>query len=370
MMPQAAFLLVSCALWVTPPAKAETFRVDDVTFAYRLPQQNPPSIPNSSFLIPLPSSPRVMVLFGGRDWLGERTLEAYAFERLADRHGLILLAPSFCEGDYWEPEGGSGDTLRKAVAQVCALAGLPVGDTPAELYLYGYSAGGQCAGLFYAWMPDEVAAWGAHACGVFGKPSKMKQKAGKRLAPALVSCGTGDAERHAISRQFAYTYREAGGDLLWKPFAGQDHALTRDALALAEAWFDAILSGEDIRFIGEDDTRRVLPASEAERIDIEFRNPLANEAVRDLWSGQKGMSNIQHGISNIQVKCAMGEVSHEGTKGRKGMTLKTLCPLCLCVRPSQVVAPKHTPTWTLDIPCWILDIHSLRVRHHSPVTRN
>jgi len=271
-----AFLLMSCVMCVKPLVRAEAFRVDDAAFAYRLPQQVPDSSPR-----------RVMVLFGGRDWPGEKTLAAYSFGGLADRHGLVLLSPSFTKGEYWEPAGGSGDTLKKALVHVCRLAGFADDGRLPELYLHGYSAGGQCANLFYAWMPDEVTAWGAHACGVYGKAAKVKgkiQTEGKGLVPALVTCGTEDTERHAISRQFAYAYREQGGDLLWKPFQGMDHALERDALAFAEAWFDALLSGEGIRFIGEDDTGRILPVSEAEWIDIEFRNPLTNEAIRDRWS--------------------------------------------------------------------------------------
>ena len=264
-------------------AGAETFQMDGVSFEFRLPQHVAlPCGPDEDGATP----PRVMVLFGGRGWQGMKTLETYAFDRLADRHRLVLLSPSFYEGAYWEPESGSGDILKKAVVQVCRLAGVPDDGARSELYLYGYSAGGQCANLFYAWMPDDVAAWGAHACGVYGNAAKMKQKTGKRLAPALITCGTEDTGRHAVSRQFAYTYREMGGELIWKPFSGMGHALNRDALALAEAWFDALLSGESVRSVGEDDTLRVLPAAEAEKIDVEFRNPLANEAVRNLWSEQ------------------------------------------------------------------------------------
>lgn len=264
-------------------AGAETIQMGGVSFECRLPRHTAlPCRPDGDGTTP----PRVMVLFGGRGWQGKKTLETYAFGRLADRHRLILLSPSFCEGAYWEPESGSGDILKRAVVQVCRLAGVPDDGARAELYLYGYSAGGQCANLFYAWMPGDVAAWGAHACGVYGNAAKMKPETGKRLAPALITCGTEDTGRHVVSRQFAYTYREMGGALLWKPFAGIGHALNRDALALAETWFDALLSGGSVRFVGEDDTRRVFPAVEAEKIDVEFRNPVADETVRERWGAE------------------------------------------------------------------------------------
>ena len=298
--------VVLCSAWV----KADTFHVDGVEFVYRMPasiknekaQQIPVSARRDAVVLP-----RVMVLFGGRGWQGEKTLAAYTFDRLADKHGLILLSPSFSKGDYWEPEHGSGETLKKAIAEVLRRASLmrneklenrnekapPIPHSSflipdCNLYLYGYSAGGQCANLFYAWMPGEVAAWGAHGCGVYNT-EKIKGMAGRQLAPALITCGIEDAERHAISRQFAYTYREMGGGLLWKPYPGSGHELTRDALALAEAWFDAVISDTPPCFVGEDDILRVFSADKSDMVDVEFRNPIANETIREQWQAVTGV---------------------------------------------------------------------------------
>ncbi|MDD4018677.1 MAG: hypothetical protein PHV28_12130 [Kiritimatiellae bacterium] len=216
---------------------------------------------------------RIMVLFGGRGWPGEKTLKTYAFDALADRHSLFLLSPSFADRKYWEPAAWSGAVLREAVAALEMRYRL----RPQKLFFYGFSAGGQCANLFYAAMPERVAAWGVHGCGVYFEGAVSNR------APALVTCGEEDAERLVISRQFAYRYRESGGALLWKPLAG-GHTLYPAALALARAWFDAALSGETSpRFIGEDDTGRVVSAKDASRIDVEFRNPLYNEMIRELW---------------------------------------------------------------------------------------
>lgn len=65
--------------------------------------------------------------------------------------------------------------------------------------------------------------------------------------------------------------------MLWKPYAG-GHELNKDALELARAWFDALLSGENVKAYGEDDTRQIK-----ESIDLEFRNPLHNAIIRGLW---------------------------------------------------------------------------------------
>lgn len=216
-----------------------------------------------------------MVLFGGRNWPGERTLREYGFEELADKHGLVIVSPSFVDDDYWEPEAWSGATLTNELARIERENGISF----SRVCLYGYSAGGQCAALFQAWWPGGVTAWGAHGCGVF--PARVEGPG----APALVTCGSEDQPRAEISRQFSYRYREAGGALLRKEFPS-GHELDPAALALAKAWFEAVLSGvgETNRLCGEDDTGRVLPA---DRIDPEFRNPLPSDEVRSLWQGSE-----------------------------------------------------------------------------------
>jgi len=80
-----------------------------------------------------------------------------------------------------------------------------------------------------------------------------------------------------------------GGGLLWKPYPGSGHELPRDALALAEAWFDAVISGTPPCFVGEDDILRVFPADKSDMVDVEFRNPIANETIREQWQAVTGV---------------------------------------------------------------------------------
>ena len=239
---------------------AESAVLDGVEFCWRVPANGG-------------ADGRIMVLFGGRNWPARKTLETFRFDELADRHGLFLLAASFRDREYWEPQAWSGPLLLRAVALIERRYGL----NSRKLLLYGYSAGGQCSNLFYAWMPERVAAWGAHGCGVYFRGEIAHP------APAFLSCGVRDAERFAISREFVYRYREAGGALLWKYSLESGHELTPEALALARAWFDAFLSGERCRSFGEDDTGRIVPASRLDSIDPEFRNPLYEGAVTELW---------------------------------------------------------------------------------------
>ena len=123
-------------------------------------------------------------------------------------------------------------------------------------------------------MKGEVAAWGAHGCGVYPDADLAPQP------PSLITCGEGDAERFSICRQFAYRRRESGGLVLLRIF-DCGHELDPAALALARAWLSAF-AGESLPVTawGEDDTRRVLPVS---RIDREFRNPLHTQEIERLW---------------------------------------------------------------------------------------
>ncbi|MDR0931606.1 MAG: hypothetical protein LBM70_01115 [Victivallales bacterium] len=235
-------------------AFAGDMSIENINFAYRVPQN-------------YDENSKILVLFGGRNWHGGQTLKSYQFDPVADKHRLFLLSPSFKDQDYWQPEQWSGKLLLKAVAELENRYRLK----PQKLYFYGYSAGGQCAALFYNYMPERVEAWGVHACGVY--PETLKQVS----APVLITCGQNDTERFQISRNFIYRYREQGGVLLWKPLSG-GHELNAEALELARAWFDAILLGVKVAEYGEDDTMQIK-----KNIDLEFRNPLYSPKIRELW---------------------------------------------------------------------------------------
>jgi hypothetical protein len=84
---------------------AEVIRLDGVDFHYRIPEK-------------YNSKSKIMVLFGGRNWQGERTLKTYNFNALADKHCIFLLSPSFKDRDYWEPQVWSGKLLQKAIRQL------------------------------------------------------------------------------------------------------------------------------------------------------------------------------------------------------------------------------------------------------------
>lgn len=111
-----------------------------------------------------------------------------------------------------------------------------------------------------------------YGCGVFPEVPKAH-------VPAFVACGVEDSDRLRISRDFVYRYREAGGQMLWKPVRA-GHELNAAALDLARSFFAAVAEGRPSSLWGEDDIRQVRPY---EQIDEEFRNPLYNRRIAVRW---------------------------------------------------------------------------------------
>lgn len=258
-------ILAAILLFITPLfvfSQIEKLHIDGIEFAYRLLQIKTPNT-------------RIMVLFGGRNWQGEKTLNTFNFNELADKYSLILLSPSFKDNDYWQPEKWSGKTLKsaiKAIEKKCKLS-------PQKLLFYGYSAGGQCANLSYNYMPESVEAWGLHACGVYPDlPVRMG-------VAAFITCGLQDSDRVRISKTFIYKYRENGGKIIWKEFSG-GHELNKEALDFARQFFTDILERRKPIFIGEDETMRVLPIAKASEIDEEFRNYITSDEFKKLWEAE------------------------------------------------------------------------------------
>lgn len=237
------------------PDELVRFSVKGVTFVGRIPRQ-------------YDRESQIIVLFGGRGWPGEKTIENFGFGRVADRERAFLLSPSFSKGEYWDPKTGTGAQLAAAVSELEKRFGL----RSQPLVLYGYSAGGQCAALFAQAKEIRVAAWGVYGCGVF--PDAFHAD-----SPALVTCGAKDEDRLRISRSFACRYREKGGALLLKPLAC-GHELDPRALAIAREWLRAVLAGGESWIWGEDETFKV---ADRDAIDPEYRNPLYTNRLAELW---------------------------------------------------------------------------------------
>jgi hypothetical protein len=226
----------------------------------------------------------IMVLFGGRNWSGERTLKCYGFNQLADKYNLLLISPSFKDDNYWEPEKWSGPALTAILDKIRRKYNIP----KKKIFYYGYSAGGQCANLFFHWNPKIVKAWGAHACGVWYKVKTSKTnsahlKKNDRIF-ALVTCGENDAQRLLLSLDYVRHAREKGNEIIFRSYPG-GHELNHTVLALARAFFESVLTGTKIKYIGDDQIMRYYPSNSkrAGRIDLEYRNPFLDLQTAELW---------------------------------------------------------------------------------------
>ena len=181
MMKGITAILLLAILPIVLFADIDKIYISGIEFAYRTPRS--PS-----------SNSRIMVLFGGRNWDGDKAIKTFNFEELADKYSLMLLSPSFKDNEYWQPGKWSGKVLKSAVKLLEKKFSLK----PQKLLFYGYSAGGQCANLFYNYMPNEVEAWGLHACGVY---PEMPLKDGVQ---SFITFGLQDSDRVRISKAFIY----------------------------------------------------------------------------------------------------------------------------------------------------------------------
>jgi poly(3-hydroxybutyrate) depolymerase len=219
----------------------------------------------------------LLVLFGGRNWLGEKALDTYHFDELADQYHIVLLSPSFKDDDYWRPEEWSGEVLLAAIKEIEQKHNL----TLSEWYYYGYLGGGQCANLFYFLKPEKVRAVAIHACVVWDESLQSAEN----KAPFLITCGQEDSDRYIISYTAVQRMRESGRPVIFWDYGG-GHELNPEALNLAHAFFTAQFEGKTAPVkIAEDNLRELYDPNEsaAKRIDPEFANIFTSDNLAKLW---------------------------------------------------------------------------------------
>ena len=224
---------------------------------------------------------RIMVLFGGRNWPGDKTIKAYNFVKMADEHNIFLLSPSFKNDSYWEPKKWSGKALLQAINRIKNKYKI---NPNSQVLYFGYSAGAQCAALFYRWKPKIVKAWGAYACGVWFWPKKQV----KNAVPAIITCGEDDMQRYLLSKRFVRTAREHGYSIIWRSYP-VGHGLSLKALDLTRSFFASVLSGQfETKYVGDDQEMNFYPvhSKNARNIEIEYRNNFSNLNFAKQWEKQ------------------------------------------------------------------------------------
>ena len=222
------------------------------------------------FVVPKNVRPdsRILILLGGRNWSGAKSVREFGFARWAVSRGWSIIAPSFAKGEYWIPSNGAAGVLRQSIDALRQKHGV----RPYPVFVFGYSAGGQLAALLSEETTFPIAAWGVFGCGVF--PDVVRTD-----IPAVVACGIGDADRFHISRNFVYRRRESGAPTLWMPVRG-GHELNNATLELVREFFSVIANDTPCSLWGEDDTYRIR---HQDQIETEFLNPLYNSRIRKIW---------------------------------------------------------------------------------------
>lgn len=280
-------------LLLSGQAFAADYVIDNVEVKTRSPS-NP--IVNVWYRVPRGYDPkskglyRVLILFGGRNCDGGPEVSGkLGWTEWADLNDIFLVAPTFKNDDYWDPEKWSGKALLDALGQIAVKYRIA---TTGLLY-YGYSAGSQASNLFASWRPGIARAYVSHACGVFHEPSVRM-----RNVPGLVTCGDIDVERYIISRRFVDKYRKLGIPVVWRSFPNHPHDVPPDSIRLAKEFLLHYHRAhpEDLgwsanskiayqRFVGDDSDKVYYPIDGNDVADIpsEDRVELPSESVAMAW---------------------------------------------------------------------------------------
>jgi poly(3-hydroxybutyrate) depolymerase len=129
---------------------------------------------------PDPHSPLpVVVLLHGSDHDGSEMTGAW--QGLASREGLILVAPNSRNTQVWNPQSDSPAFLHAVVDQVAARH--PV--DPKRIYLFGHSGGARYAIVLALLDSQYFAAVGAHAGSLGAEDNQLFQIARRRTPLAL-----------------------------------------------------------------------------------------------------------------------------------------------------------------------------------------
>lgn len=277
-------------------------RGDDVLSVKTSSKENPTAVfrcrPPSKYRSASAAKYRLLIFFGGRNASGEGEIKNRAWTDWCDRNDVFLIAPSYRDGNYWEPQRWSGKALLEAIALLKKKYPNICDD---KLLFYGYSAGGQCSNLFPAWIPEKSRAYVSHACGVFHRPSgRMKDVA------ALLTCGDADRRRIAINRRFIESCRKFGINVLWKSFPNRPHDVPQGSAHLARAFLEYYhrlyacdldaskprpAGDEKPQFVGDDIDGIVYPADSPEAMQIceEDRVFIVSRELAEAWERSAAM---------------------------------------------------------------------------------
>lgn len=139
---------------------------------------------------------RVLVALHGMGGDGEAIATPLLSQ--ADRHGWIVVAPTFAYGDWRDPEQVRRDGSIFLPQLRTLLDGLP-GRTGLQLrpraLLYGFSRGCQGAHRYASFYPESTLAVASFSCGTYTLPYTTSMPDGRRLSLAF-PYGLADLDRY------------------------------------------------------------------------------------------------------------------------------------------------------------------------------
>jgi len=179
----------------------------------------------------------LIILTPGNNGDGRGMTQDPAWQALARKYGLGLIASCLQGGDYQRPELGTGEAFRAARGHFAEQSGHPeVATVP--LLLWGISAGGQWDYNYMLWRPDDVMAFVVNKGGYYedGDPDSHA-----RQTPGLFILGQADEafRIEAITRIWS-AGRSAGALWALAPQPGSGHEFSKTG-PLARVFFEAVL---------------------------------------------------------------------------------------------------------------------------------
>ncbi|TVQ82045.1 MAG: hypothetical protein EA357_10965 [Micavibrio sp.] len=159
--------------------------------------------------------PAVILLHGGnRDGLAM----ADRWRALADRHGVILVAPDGKDGEWdYAAEKSSFERLFSVMFSNPAI-------DRDRIYLFGHSAGGMAALPFAADFSERIAAVSVHAAMLVSPPYQEAVRNAKRKIPLCLMIGSEDpVVSPEKAREAAQFFADAGHAASYIELDGHNH---------------------------------------------------------------------------------------------------------------------------------------------------
>jgi hypothetical protein len=226
----------------------------------------------------------LIIMTPGSDQDGRGMVNDKAWQTLARKYALGLVA-SFLQGHHYQrPEDGTGNALRAAMRHFAGQAGHPEIVT-VPLLLWGVSAGGQWNYNYMLWRPEDVMAFVVNKGGYY---NEAEPDSHAYAVPGLFILGQADEAFRITAITGRWTQgRKAGA--LWalapQPKSGHEFSKTDP---LGRVFFEAVLKAR-------------LPESSALSADTTDTPPMRAMQENAGWLGNLGTHEIHDDSTDGEI---------------------------------------------------------------------